>query len=51
MVEWANQQQLPILRMEDVFIRSVGLGSNLVPPRSLVLDDLGIYFDASTPSR
>lgn len=51
LVAWANQQQLPILRMEDGFIRSVGLGSNLVPPRSLVLDDLGIYFDASTPSR
>ncbi|GHA01288.1 capsule polysaccharide modification protein LipA [Ignatzschineria ureiclastica] len=51
LAEWANRVQLPILRMEDGFIRSVGLGSNLVPPRSLVLDDLGIYFDASTPSR
>ena len=37
--------------MEDGFIRSVGLGSNLVPPRSLVIDDLGIYFDSSKPSR
>lgn len=37
--------------MEDGFIRSVGLGSNLVAPRSLVIDDLGIYFDASQPSR
>ena len=52
----AIQQQaealgLPVLKMEDGFIRSVGLGSNLVPPLSLVIDDLGIYFDAQAPSR
>lgn len=50
-VQWAMRHQINILRMEDGFIRSVGLGSNLVPPLSLVIDDLGIYFDASTPSR
>ncbi len=38
-------------RMEDGFIRSIGLGSNFTAPRSLVIDDLGIYFDASRPSR
>ncbi|OED35514.1 hypothetical protein AB833_30325 [Chromatiales bacterium (ex Bugula neritina AB1)] len=38
-------------RMEDGFIRSVGLGSNFTAPRSLVIDDLGIYFDATRPSR
>lgn len=48
---WARGQALPVLRMEDGFIRSVGLGSNLVPPLSLVIDDLGIYFDATMPSR
>lgn len=37
--------------MEDGFIRSVGLGSDLIPPLSLVLDDEGIYFDPRTPSR
>ena len=37
--------------MEDGFIRSVGLGSNLVAPLSLVIDDLGIYFNSQTPSR
>ena len=52
----AIQQQaealgLSVLKMEDGFIRSVGLGSNLVPPLSLVIDDLGIYFDAQAPSR
>ncbi|MDM0083294.1 capsular polysaccharide biosynthesis protein [Variovorax sp. J31P179] len=34
-----------LLRMEDGFVRSVGLGADLVPPLSLVLDDRGIYFD------
>ncbi|EHQ52006.1 capsule polysaccharide biosynthesis [Ectothiorhodospira sp. PHS-1] len=37
--------------IEDGFIRSVGLGAHRVPPRSVVLDDLGIYFDPSRPSR
>ncbi|WP_150538190.1 capsular polysaccharide biosynthesis protein [Actinobacillus vicugnae] len=48
---FTEQHHLPILRMEDGFIRSVGLGSNLVAPLSLVVDDLGIYFNAQTPSR
>lgn len=48
---FARRHQLPLLRMEDGFIRSVGLGSNLVPPLSLVVDDLGIYFNPQQPSR
>ncbi|KHK54539.1 capsule biosynthesis protein [Burkholderia sp. A9] len=47
----ARELNLPVLRMEDGFIRSVGLGSNLIAPLSLVIDDLGIYFDPRTPSR
>lgn len=39
------------IRLEDGFYRSVGLGSDLIPPRSLVFDDLGIYFDPTRPSR
>lgn len=50
-LDYANQHDIAVLRMEDGFIRSVGLGSNLVAPLSLVCDDLGIYFDAQTPSR
>lgn len=50
-LEFARQHNLPVLRMEDGFIRSVGLGSNLVAPLSLVTDDLGIYFNAEHPSR
>ncbi|WP_292932662.1 capsular biosynthesis protein [Novosphingobium sp. PASSN1] len=39
-----------LLRLEDGFIRSVGLGSDLIPPQSLVLDRTGIYFDATRAS-
>lgn len=48
---YSEKHHIPLLRMEDGFIRSVGLGSNLVAPLSLVIDDLGIYFNAQTPSR
>jgi capsular polysaccharide export protein len=36
--------------VEDGFIRSVGLGSDLVRPLSLVFDQQGMYFDATRPS-
>ncbi len=38
-------------RVEDGFIRSKGLGATLVPPLSLVCDDLGIYYDPTKLSR
>ncbi|NNU81515.1 capsular polysaccharide biosynthesis protein [Halovulum dunhuangense] len=38
-------------RVEDGFLRSVGLGAQLLPAASLVLDDLGIYFDPNRESR
>ncbi|MBR3880881.1 MAG: capsular polysaccharide biosynthesis protein [Mailhella sp.] len=41
---------VPLIRMEDGFIRSVGLGSNFQWPYSLVLDRRGIYYDPSQPS-
>ncbi|MES2144858.1 MAG: capsular polysaccharide biosynthesis protein [Pseudomonadota bacterium] len=40
-----------VLRIEDGFLRSRGLGAELVPPLGLVLDDLGIYYDPTRPSR
>lgn len=49
--QFAAANHLPLLRMEDGFLRSVGLGSNLVAPLSLVFDDAGIYFDPNRPSR
>ncbi len=48
--ELADELQVPIVRVEDGFLRSVGLGSDFVPPMSLVFDTRGIYFDPSTPS-
>ena len=41
----------PLHRLEDGFLRSRGLGAELVPPLSLVVDDLGIYYDPSRESR
>jgi capsular polysaccharide export protein len=41
----------PVLRMEDGFIRSRGLGSDFHPASSVVLDDLGVYYDATHASR
>ncbi len=43
--------QVPLARIEDGFLRSVGLGARLVPPASVVIDDLGIYYDPGRPSR
>lgn len=50
---WANRaEDVPdALRVEDGFIRSRGLGAALVPPLSLVADDLGIYYDPTRESR
>ncbi|HSI50750.1 MAG TPA: capsular polysaccharide biosynthesis protein [Ideonella sp.] len=39
-----------VIRVEDGFLRSVGLGADLVRPLSWVLDDLGLYYDSSRPS-
>jgi capsular polysaccharide export protein len=39
-----------ILRLEDGFLRSVGLGADLIRPLSWVVDTRGIYYDATRPS-
>lgn len=39
-----------VVRVEDGFVRSVGLGADLVRPLSLAFDARGIYFDATIPS-
>ncbi|MEL6549753.1 MAG: capsular polysaccharide biosynthesis protein [Pseudomonadota bacterium] len=48
---WASKGAAGAVRCEDGFLRSRGLGAELVPPLSLVLDDLGIYYDPSRESR
>ncbi len=46
----APRQSPRVLRVEDGFLRSVGLGAELARPLSWVIDDEGIYYDATRPS-
>lgn len=46
----ASQRGVPLVRIEDGFVRSRGLGSDLIAASSLVCDTRGIYFDATQPS-
>lgn len=51
---WAGKADVghaDAIKIEDGFIRSKGLGAALIPPMSLVCDDLGIYYDPIQPSR
>ncbi|WP_114008002.1 hypothetical protein [Cohaesibacter intestini] len=41
---------IPLILIEDGFIRSVGLGAAFVPAASLIFDAQGIYYDPSGPS-
>jgi capsular polysaccharide export protein len=46
----AAARSVPVWRMEDGFLRSVGLGSDLFRPVSLVLDQSGMYYDPASGS-
>lgn len=46
----AAAKKVPLVRVEDGFVRSVGLGSNLVPPSSVAVDRRGIHYDPAQPS-
>ncbi len=46
----ADRMDAPVSRVEDGFLRSRGLGADLIPPLSLVTDRSGIYYDPSGPS-
>lgn len=51
---WASKDEgrdEGLVRVEDGFLRSRGLGAELVPPLSLAADDLGIYYDPTRESR
>ena len=41
---------VPVLHVEDGFLRSVGLGADLIEPISWVVDRRGVYYDATGPS-
>ncbi len=44
-------KQRPLVHVEDGFLRSIGLGSDLTRPSSLSVDELGLYYDATKPTR
>ncbi|MFW8594835.1 capsular polysaccharide biosynthesis protein [Cribrihabitans neustonicus] len=46
----ASEAHAGAARVEDGFLRSRGLGAELVPPLSLVTDWRGIYYDPRQPS-
>jgi capsular polysaccharide export protein len=50
LVQSAADAGVNLVRVEDGFIRSVGLGSNFLPPCSIILDSRGIYYDPAQPS-
>jgi capsular polysaccharide export protein len=39
-----------VIRTEDGFLRSVGLGADLIPPLSWTCDSTGIHYDPTRPS-
>lgn len=41
------EEDVQVVRIEDGFLRSVGLGTDLIRPVSWVVDKVGIYFDAT----
>jgi capsular polysaccharide export protein len=45
-----EQSEVQLIEVEDGFIRSAGLGADCIPPLSIVVDQLGIYFDPDRPS-
>ncbi|MFY0623218.1 MAG: capsular polysaccharide biosynthesis protein [Pelagimonas sp.] len=49
---WSSKAtEANVARVEDGFLRSRGLGAELIPPLSLALDEVGIYYDPTAPSR
>ncbi|WP_322884259.1 hypothetical protein U8C35_07835 [Sinorhizobium medicae] len=48
---FAQDLRKPLAFIEDGFIRSLGIGLSKEPGRSIIIDDLGFYYDATKPSR
>jgi len=48
---WAAKHDKPYIALEDGFLRSVGIGESGATSLSLIVDDLGVYYDATRPSR
>lgn len=50
-VELSQKHDTSFVLLEDGFIRSLGLGVDGSPSFSIIEDDVGIYYDATAPSR
>lgn len=50
LLDGLNGSSANLAEIEDGMIRGPGLGANCVPPLSIVIDRLGVYFDPSAPS-
>ena len=50
-IQQCRDSGVSLIRIEDGFVRSVGLGAGFVPAASLIFDDIGIYYDGSRPSK
>ncbi|WP_205691910.1 hypothetical protein [Caulobacter soli] len=50
LAELARTAGAPLVRIEDGFIRSSGLGADCRPPASITLDRAGVHFDPGRPS-
>lgn len=50
LVPEAEARGIPVVRIEDGFLRSVGLGADLIRPLSWVVDSSGMYFNSTQPS-
>ena len=51
LMRWASADGPDGTLVEDGFVRSRGLGADVIAPLSLVLDDVGIYYDSTRPSK
>ena len=45
-----ERREIPVIEVEDGFLRSRGLGADCIPPLSITVDRVGAYFDPSQPS-
>ncbi|MCV3375718.1 capsular polysaccharide biosynthesis protein [Campylobacter sp. IFREMER_LSEM_CL2151] len=50
-IELAKKHNVKFLLLEDGFLRSLNLGIDNSPSFSIVKDDVGIYYDATAPSK
>jgi capsular polysaccharide export protein len=49
-LEAVTEAGIPLIEVEDGFLRSQGLGADCVPPLSITVDPLGAHFDPAQPS-